>query len=91
MHSPANLRIDVTQIWISALCLARTMGRHMGCHPRRDGHPGGGCTILHHAGTHVGCSRTDTATQTTQIEISGSQVGSKIAAAIVRRIEQPLT
>lgn len=60
-------------------------------HPRRDWHPGGGCSTLHHAGTHVGSGRADAAPQTAQIEIAGSQIGSKVAAAVMGGVEQTAT
>jgi len=46
---------------------------------------------LHHTSTHVGCGRADTAAQTAQIEIGGSQIGSKVAAAVMGGVEQSAT
>lgn len=91
VNSSANLRIDVAQIRISALRLARAVRSYVGRHPRRDRYPGGGCTTLHHAGAHVGPGRADAAPQTAQIEIGGSQIGGKVAAAVMGGVEQSAT
>jgi len=60
-------------------------------HPRRDWYPGGRSTTLHHAGAHVGPGRADAAPQTAQIEIGGSQIGGKVAAAVMGGVEQSAT
>jgi len=91
VHPPADLRVDATQVRISALRLARAVWRHVGRHPRRDRHSGSGRAALHHAGAHVGRGRADAATQATQVQIAGGQVGSEVAAAVMGSVEQSAT
>lgn len=46
---------------------------------------------MHHAGAHVGPGRADATPKTAQIEIGGSQIGGKVAAAVMRGVEQSTT